>query len=148
VENFVHDSPETQAIRQRMEEVRGDLNTGFQGIVNEARDIGDWTYYVKTYPWAVLGVSLVAGYLIAPRLGFGLKPQTEPPDVVSDSNRSNSPTSKGSVSGRVLSFVGHLVVRGVTAYLLQHADRLFESKSIKPDPIDHNEESHYEKSHS
>lgn len=137
MENFIHDSPETQAIRKRMEEVRGDLNTGFQGIVNDARDIGDWTYYVKTYPWAVLGVSLVAGYLIAPRLGFGTKPQTARQDVASGSDGSNPPPLKSKVSGKVLSFVGNLVIRGATAYVLQHADRLFESKADKSNANDH-----------
>lgn len=132
----MHNSPETKAIRQRMEEVRGDLNTGFQGIVSDARDIGDWTYYVKTYPWAVLGVSLVAGYLVAPRLGFLAKLQTQPADGVSSSNDSNALPSNalpshGGVSGKVLSFVGNLVLRGATAYLLQHADKLFEAKTDK-----------------
>jgi len=137
VKNFVSNSPETQAIRQRMEEVRGDLNTGFQGIVSDARDIGDWTYYVKTYPWAVLGVSLVAGYLVAPRLGFGTNKQTEPAGVATGSNGSNPPPLKNSVSGKVLSFVGNLVMRGATAYVLQHADRLFESKAVKSNPNGH-----------
>ena len=139
--NFIHDSPETQAIRQRMEEVRGDLNTGFQGIVSDARDIGDWTYYVKTYPWAVLGVSLVSGYLVAPRLGFGTKPQTEPAYVASGSNGSHPPPLKGSASGKVLSFVGNLAMRAATAYMLQHADRLFESKAVKLNQNDHHEKS-------
>ena len=143
MENFIHDSPETKAIRQRMEEVRGDLNTGFQGIVSDARDIGDWTYYVKTYPWAVLGVSLVAGYLVAPRLGFGTKPQTQAVDVASNSSGSHPPPLKGSVSGKVLSFVGNLVMRGATAYVLQHADRLFESKAVKSNQNDHYEKSHF-----
>jgi hypothetical protein len=137
MENFEHDSPETQAIRQRMEEVRGDLNTGFQGIVSDARDIGDWTYYVKTYPWAVLGVSLIAGYLVAPRLGFWKHSRAQSADVPSGSNGSNAPTSRGSASGKVLSFVGNLVMRGATAYVLQHADRLFESKAVKSNQNDH-----------
>ena len=136
MKNVVHNSPETQAIRQRMDEVRGDLDTRFQGIVSDARDIGDWTYYVKTYPWAVLGVSMVAGYLIAPRLGFGTKPQPQPADGASSSNDSNASTSKDGVSGKVLSLVGDLVVRGVTAYVLQHADKLFKTKTFKTNQND------------
>lgn len=147
MENFVQDSPETQAIRQRMEEVRGDLDTGFQGIVSDARDIGDWTYYVKAYPWAVLGVSLFAGYLIAPRLGSWKQPQAQSAEGASGSNDSSVSPLKGSVSGKVMSFVGNLVMRGATAYVLQHADRLFESKAVRSNPNDHHEKSHYEKSH-
>lgn len=143
MENYLHDSPETQAIRQRMEAVRGDLNTGFQGIVSDARDIGDWTYYVKTYPWAVLGVSLVAGYLVAPRLGFWKQPRAQSAVNPSASNDSNAPPLKGSVSGKVLSFVGNLAMRGATAYVLQYADRLFESRTIKSNQNDQHEKSHF-----
>lgn len=129
----MRDSPETKAIRDRMEEVRGDLDTGFQGIVSDARDIGDWTYYVKHYPWAVLGVSLVAGYLIAPRLGFGRHTQSKSAEGASDSNASHAPASKGGVSGLVMSLAGRLVMQGVTAYVLQHAERIFNSKAAGKD---------------
>lgn len=133
----MQNSPETKAIQDRMEEVRGDLDTGFQGIVSDARHIGDWTYYVKHYPWAVLGVSLVAGYLIAPRLGFGRQPQSEPTDGASGSNASHAPASKGGVSGQVMSLAGRLVMQGVTAYVLQHAERLFNSKAASSGKDDH-----------
>ncbi len=139
MENVIHDSPETKVIRQRMEEVRSDLNTGFQGIVNDARDIGDWTYYVRTYPWAVLGITLVAGYLVAPRSGFWKQPQTLPVDAAVDSNNSNAPPlppPHSNISGHVLSFVGNLLMRGATAYILQQAERLFEAKTIKSNPND------------
>jgi hypothetical protein len=133
-------SPETKAIRQRMEEVRCDLDSGFQGIVEDARDIGDWTYYVRTYPWAVLGVSLVAGYLLAPRLGFGVQPEMKVPDGSSAPNASHEPPplqSKSAASGKVLSFVGNLVMRGLTAYAVQHADRFFATTTSKSDQKDH-----------
>ena len=139
MENVIHDSPETKVIRQRMEEVRSDLNTGFQGIVNDARDIGDWTYYVRTYPWAVLGIALVAGYLVGPRSAFWKQPQTLPVDAAVDSNTSNAPplpSPHSNLSGNVLSFVGNLLMRGATAYVLQQAERLFEAKTIKSNPND------------
>lgn len=133
----MQNSPETKAIRDRMEEVRGDLDTGFQGIVSDARDIGDWTYYVKHYPWAVLGVSLVAGYLIAPRLGFGKQQVSNPPNGAVASEASHAPASKGSVSGKVMSLAGKLVMQGVTAYVLQHADRLFDNRAASSGKDDH-----------
>src|SRR5688572_27063119 len=66
VDNVMHNSPETEAIRQQMELVRCDLDEDVQGIVEGARDMGDWRYYVKTYPWLCLGGAVVAGYLIVP----------------------------------------------------------------------------------
>ncbi len=40
MENVLHDSFETKAIRRRMEEVRGDLDEDVQKIVDGARDMG------------------------------------------------------------------------------------------------------------
>lgn len=140
MEQVILDSPETKAIRDRMEEVRGDLNTGFQGIVDDARDIGDWTYYVKTYPWAVLGVSLVAGYLAAPRLGFGVHPVARTPEGPfnsGDSHVAEPLPPKVDAPGKVLSFVGSLVMRGVTAYVVQQAERLFATRTARSDQNDH-----------
>lgn len=133
----MRDSPETKAIRDRMEVVRRDLDTGLQGIVSDARDIGDWTYYVKQYPWAVLGVSLVAGYLIAPRLGFRRHSQATPADGASGSNASNAPAANVGVVGQVMSLVGRQVMQGITAFVLQRAEKLFSAKADNSGKDDH-----------
>ena len=63
----MHDSHETNAIRQRMEEVRCDLDQDVQEIVEGARDLRDWRSYVRTYPWVCVGAALAVGYLLVPR---------------------------------------------------------------------------------
>lgn len=148
----MYDSLETQAIRKRMEEVRGDLDVGFQGMVDDARDIGDWTYYVKTYPWIILGVSLAAGYLLAPRLGFRRQSKEQTPseaEVASENAAVNRPEdlnhppattpllSESDMPGKVLGFIGNLVMRGVTAYAVQQADRFFTRMAATSDRNDH-----------
>ena len=74
MENLLHNSPETEAIRQRMEEVRCDLDEDVQEIVEGARDMGDWRSYVRTYPWICLGAALAVGYLIVPGRTWGTQP--------------------------------------------------------------------------
>ncbi len=132
-------SPESRVIRQRMEEVRGDLDVGFQGMVKDAHDIGDWTYYVKTYPWAVFGVAIVAGYFILPRLGYGMKQNPGSADVAANWNASSAPPSstKSDVTGKALGAVGNLVMRGLTAYAARHVDRLFPAKGAGSAPKYH-----------
>ena len=132
-------SPESRVIRQRMEEVRGDLDAGFQGMVKDAHDIGDWTYYVKTYPWAVLAVSFAAGYFVLSRLGIGMKQNHSTSAVAANSNASPVPPSptKSDATGKILGFVGNLVMRGLTAYAVQHVDRLFPAKGAGSAPKDH-----------
>jgi len=135
----MENSPESRVIRQRMEEVRGDLDVEFQGMVKDAHDIGDWTYYVKTYPWTVLAVSFVGGYFIMSRLGLGMKQNRSTADVPAAPLISPAPPSpaKSNVTGKVLGFVGNLVMRGLTAYAVQHVDRLFAASGAGPAPKDH-----------
>src|SRR6476620_11436961 len=73
-------SPATQAILQRMEEVRCDVDEDVQEIVEGARDMGKWRYYVRTYPWVCLGAALAAGYLIVPRRSIGMQPDAQKAD--------------------------------------------------------------------
>lgn len=48
VANKGHDSLERSASRQRMEEVRSDLNQDVQEIVEGARELRDWRTYVRS----------------------------------------------------------------------------------------------------
>ena len=135
----MENSPESRVIRQRMEEVRGDLDVGFQGMVKDAHDIGDWTYYVKTYPWTVLAVSFVGGYFIMSRLGLGIKQNRSTADSPADPHISPAPPSpaKSDATGKVLGFVGNLVMRGLTAYAVQHVDRFFSARGAGSASKDH-----------
>jgi hypothetical protein len=113
MDNAMHSSPETEAIRQRMEEVRCDLDEDVQEIVEGARDMGDWRYYVKAYPWICLGGALVAGYLIVPgALG-----------VLASVTAGSS--AKGGPRARLLSLVGDLAMRSALNYAEQQAGKLF-----------------------
>jgi len=135
----MENSPESRVIRQRMEEVRGDLDVEFQGMVKDAHDIGDWTYYVKMYPWTVLLASFVAGYFIMSRLGLGTKQNHSTADASPIPNTSPAPPSpaKSDATGKVLGFVGKLAMRGLTAYAVQHVDRLFPARDAGSVPKDH-----------
>jgi len=128
VENMVYDSPATQAILRRMEEVRCDVDEDVQEIVEGARDMGKWRYYVRTYPWICLGAALAVGYLIVPRRAVGMQSDTHKPDEL---DKPNSPP-KGNAHGILLPFVGNLVMRGVAAYVGQQAGKLFASETVKP----------------
>jgi len=134
VEKALHNSPETEAIRQRMEEVRCDLDEDVQEIVEGARGMGEWRSYVRTYPWVCAGVALAAGYLIVPRRVFG-----RPPDALAVAESANQShllaTShllpKGNARGTVLAFVSNLVLRGVLSYALQQANKLFATPAAR-----------------
>jgi len=129
----LHNSPESTAIRQRMEEVRCDLDEDVQEIVEGARDMGDWRSYVKSHPWAFLGAALAVGYLIVPGRTLGVQPAAAA--LAGFANRSGLLATllpKGGARGMLLSLVGDLVTLGVSSYAQQQAGKLFAARAAVP----------------
>lgn len=127
-------SHETKAIRQRMEEVRCDLDKDVQGIVEGARDMRNWRSYVRAYPWVCVGAVLVVGYGIAPRRHVSVQPNAETIAEFVEQSRlaaSSDLPLKSTTRGMLLSFVGNLVLRGVASYVGQQAGNLFVPQSVK-----------------
>ena len=58
---------EVDEIRRHMAQIRRELHEDVQGVVRGAEATTDWRRYVKTYPWAALGLAFGVGYLIVPR---------------------------------------------------------------------------------
>lgn len=134
MEKVLHNSSETNAIRQRMAEVRCDLDEDVQEIVESARDLGDWRYYVKTFPWICLGAGLAAGYLIVPRHHLGIKPVAQTDAEVAIPSRllaASHLLPTGNARRILLGFVGNLVKRQVSAYFVQRAGKLFATQPAK-----------------
>lgn len=125
------ESPETNAIRQRMEEVRGELAEDVRAIVESARDMGEWRSYVKTYPWACAGAALALGYWIVPQRPFVMQPDPQTLAELASQNRLPSQTN---VRGMLLGFAGNLVLRGVLSFVGQQAGRLFTTQAGRSQP--------------
>lgn len=58
--------PSAEAIQAQMRNMRCEVGDDVQGIVENARTLTDWHYYVRTYPWACLGAAAAVGYLVIP----------------------------------------------------------------------------------
>lgn len=134
MEKVTQNSPETKAIRQRMEEVRCDLDEDVQEIVEGARGMGEWRSYVRTYPWVCVGASLAVGYLIVPRKVFG-RPSNARALAESANQSPLRATShllpQGNARGTLLALVGNLVLRGVLSYAGQQANKLFATPAAR-----------------
>lgn len=133
----MQDSPESKAIRQRMEEVRCELDDDVQAIVESARDVSEWRSYVRDYPWICLGAAAAVGYFIVPRRVMGMRPDAQTlAELANQSNllaTSHSPRNRN-LGGVLLAFAGNLALRGVSAYVLQLTGKLLASPTVTSPP--------------
>ena len=65
---------QADAIQQQMRQIRAELRADVQDFVAGAREMTDWTYYVRTYPWACLGAAAAIGFLIVPARTPSIQP--------------------------------------------------------------------------
>ncbi len=128
-------SHEANAIRQRMEEVRCDLDRDVQGIIEGARDMRDWRTYVRNYPWVCMGAAVAVGYLLVPRRPAAMQPSAEAiAELVKQSRLAETPlvTPVGKARDLLFRSVGNLVIQGVSAYVGQQAGKHFGKQSASP----------------
>ena len=62
----VSTTPAADEIERQMRNLRSDLREEVQEIVENARVMTDWHYYVRSYPWLCLGAAAALGYLLVP----------------------------------------------------------------------------------
>jgi ElaB/YqjD/DUF883 family membrane-anchored ribosome-binding protein len=130
----MQDSKKTRAILRRMEEVRCDLDEGAQEIAESARDMGEWRYYVRNYPWVSVGAACVIGYTIIPRRRLGYREVNRTLDELVDYSRlltQEHPTSTTGVRNSVLMFAGNLLWRSALSFATRQAVQYFATQSAK-----------------
>lgn len=68
---------EADDLQRCMREVRAELREDVQEFVVNAREMTDWTTYVRAYPWLCLGAAAAAGYFLIPQRAHIIKPDVE-----------------------------------------------------------------------
>jgi hypothetical protein len=63
------DTNRADDLQRQMQQVRMEMREDMQVMVENASELADWTWYVRTYPWISLGAAAVVGYLIVPPRG-------------------------------------------------------------------------------
>ncbi len=56
-----------EKICRRMDELRRDLTGDVREVGRTARVMTDWRFYVSRFPWAMVGLAAIAGYMLIPR---------------------------------------------------------------------------------
>jgi len=68
---------EAETIQQKMRSVREDMRDDVRELVVSAREMTDWTMYVKAYPWLCMGAALAVGFIVVPNRSVVVKPDAE-----------------------------------------------------------------------
>ena len=57
---------EADDIQRQMREVRAELRDDVKDLMTSAHNMGDWTRYVRAYPWLCVGLAAAAGFVLVP----------------------------------------------------------------------------------
>jgi hypothetical protein len=74
---IVNAKDEASEVVERMAALRRELDHGVENVSESARAMTDWTFYVRRFPWATVGLAAVAGYLLVPRKKTTVAPTAE-----------------------------------------------------------------------
>jgi hypothetical protein len=118
-----------ERIQRRMYDLRGQLGNDLEEVVDSAKEFTDWRTYVRSYPWACVGVAAAIGYLVVPS-----RVELESPDAdtlleLAKKNKlvveaNPSPRKREGIASTALRFILHAAGRRALAYLGQKAGEL------------------------
>jgi hypothetical protein len=114
------------AVRERMQQLRCEIDGDMEDVSASARTMLDWKHYVKTYPWVCLGAAVALGFLIVPKRSKAicrdLAIPTEPTEAGHLVVKPAPTAARGVVDAIVATIVG-IAVREATVYLGQSAGK-------------------------
>ena len=121
--------PEIDEIRRKMAQIRRDLHADVQSVVQGAEAATDWRRFIRSYPWASMGVALAVGYLFVPRRHKAPAIQLAPAEIARavalEAPRVPEPEKKKGkgLLGTVFGLVTPVALRAVQGYALQFAEQ-------------------------
>ena len=123
----MNDPPRGDKVRERMQQLRCELDEDVEEVSASARGMLDWKRYVKAHPWMCCGAAVALGFLIVPRRSRAthpaaaavVEPATTRHEVVN-----STPTITAGVIDAILATVANIAIQKATAYLGRSAGRL------------------------
>jgi len=64
-------------LQRQMRQVRAELRDDVQELVVGAREMADWTRYVRAYPWLCAGAALAVGFILVPQRSHIVRPDAD-----------------------------------------------------------------------
>lgn len=127
---------EAEEIQRQMARIRCDLNQEVGEIVQSARVMSDWQYYVRTYPWICVGAAVALGYLVVPQRLEVFSPDAKTLAKLAEQNRllvkpEPEVHKRGGMVGSLFSLVAGMFVRGLVNYAGQSLGKMVSMEPNK-----------------
>jgi hypothetical protein len=114
-------SDEAERIRREMQNVRQEMGHDVHAVVERAKELSDWRYYVRRHPWICASSALALGFLAMPGRGT----RTLAPDVqrlISQLNKHGltvaaTKAAPSGLLGQALAVAGPIVLRNAASLL-------------------------------
>ena len=119
--------PQGDAVRERMQQLRCEIDGDMADMAASARSVVDWKHYVKTYPWVCLGTAAVLGFLIVPKRSRAIRPDLATLTELAKTGHLIGTPASAATHGLIdalLATVANIAVQRATAYLGQSMGRL------------------------
>jgi len=125
---------EAETIQRQMREVRQEMREDVRELVVSAREMADWTTYVKAYPWLCVGAALAAGFLVVPSRSVIVRPDAEglielakPNKLVVKMEQTPPAKKKGGLLGELIAMASATLLQGGMKYMASQFSEGFKS---------------------
>ena len=129
---------EADEIELQMRQVRSDLREDVTSLVAGARDLTDWTTYVRRYPWICLGAAAAIGYLVVPSRTKVIRPDAAMLQDLVDREKlvvqMQPPTQRPKLASMVVGMATTALVNGGLALLSKHVEQFVAGLQQPPTP--------------
>ncbi|MBA3314214.1 MAG: hypothetical protein M3552_08290 [Planctomycetota bacterium] len=128
---------DADAIRNEMAAVRSTLDDNVHELVENARNLTDWRYYVKAAPWGTVGAAAAIGYFIVPRRIQIIQPDADEIAKLAKrhqivvEHKAKAEAKQGGPAQLVLTMLANAMLRAVTAYASQQAGKVFGQQAAE-----------------
>ena len=131
--------PRSDTVRERMQQLRCEIDEDVEDVSASARTMVDWKHYVKTYPWVCFGAAVALGFLIVPKrsraIGSDGAIPIEPVEI-GHAVAKPAPTFTVGLIAALLAAVTDIAIRKAITCLGQSAEKLLGT-SDQPEASHH-----------
>jgi hypothetical protein len=132
---------EADDIQRCMREVRAELREDVKEFVVSAREMTDWTVYVRAYPWLCVGAAAAAGYFLIPQRAQIIQPDAEGLIELAKRNKlvvkmdgaGEQKKKQGFVAG-LIGLAASTLLQGALAVGTKQLSQALDAYAQKPDP--------------